>query len=523
MNQISDSTTAAQAKYEIEQALLAAHDWQLWEGEALLTTLARPTSEFSVEWGKLIFAWWTDESSQSWRVTDYEIAEAELHLKATRGMGRDTVTFTLRDALRWRADKPEDVTVAERRAAFATLLSQLLHEHFSDVQVQRSNVRSKFSLAQPSQYVRLLLRRNKETICAIGINEAEAQSDLDGIITAGLVWCAASKTPAQKLWLCVPADRSQTVLERLTLLDCSPLSVECLAVDEKARSLTAQRPFSQTELLSLHPRGMHWPANKPVAASPWRTRIVQLAPAWIEVREDAEQRFESYCLHGLEFARTKGETRTRVLFGVSHYPDDIAAKLDFNADAARRLLTDRNFAQLQNLVQEILTYRSPASPDLRHPFYRLRTEAWLESLLQRDIRALDATLNARFVYAQVPAWQGDERSVLDLLTVNHQGQLVVIELKAAEDAQLPLQSLDYWLRVEQARIRGDFARRGLFAGITLADEPPLLYLVAPRLRFHRSFRSVANCIAPDIEAYRIGLNTNWRVGVKVHTRERLRD
>ena len=130
MNQITDNTTAVKAKYDIEQALLPAADWQLWEGEKLVTMLARETYEFSVEWGKLIFAWWTDDSSQSWRMTAYEIAEAELHCQATRGMGRDVVTFTLRDPLRWRANKPEDLAVAERRAQFSELLSTTHHRTF---------------------------------------------------------------------------------------------------------------------------------------------------------------------------------------------------------------------------------------------------------------------------------------------------------------------------------------------------------------------------------------------------------
>ena len=528
MNQITDDTTAAKAKYEIEQALLGAAECQLWESEKLVTILTRAMYEFSVEWGKLIFAWWTDDSSQSWRVTGYEIADAELHIKATRGMGRDAITFTLRDPLRWRAHKPEELAVAERRANFSALLPQLITEHFADTKIQRINIRSKFSQSNPSQYVRLLLKHKKETIIAIGCNEAETQTDIDNIITAGLTWFAELKEPAHKLWLCVPHERSQTVLERLTLLDATNLNltIECFEINEAERTMTARRPVSQAELISLHRLsmgGLIWPEVKSPVRSRWRDHIVNLAPDLIEVREDLNQTFESYKLHGLEFARTKGETRDRVLFGVPHYPDEIAAKFSFNVDAGRQNLTDEMFPQLENLVREILTYRRADTPDARHPFYRLRTEAWLESLLRRDIRALDVTLDPRFVYSQVPAWIGDERSILDLLTVNHEGRLVVIELKAAEDAHLPLQGLDYWLRVEQARIRGDFARRGLFAGITLADEPPLLYLVAPRLRFHRSFRSVANCIAPDIEAYRIGLNTNWRVGVKVHTRERLRD
>ena len=524
MKQLTDNTTAAKAKYEIEQAMLGDAEWQLWDGEKLVTTLTREACEFSVEWGKLIFAWWTDDSSQSWRVTAYEIAEAEFHCQATRGMGREAVTFTLRDPLRWRANKPEDLAVAERRAQFGDLLPQLIAEHFTDAKIQRVTVRSKFSLANPSQYVRLLLKQKKETVLAIGVNESEAQADIDGIITAGLAWFSELKTPAHKLWLCVPPDRSQTVLERLTLLDSAPLNlqIECFEVNEKDRAMMARRPVSQAELLSLHPRGLIWPEAKTPTRSIWRDRIVSLAPDWIEVREDANQKFESYKLHGLEFARTKGDQRERVLFGVPNYPDEIAAKFAFNADTGRRALTEGNFAQLAKLVQEILAYRRADASDLRHPFYRLRSEAWLESLLHRDIRVLDAALDPRFVYSQVPAWIGDDRSILDLLTINHQGRLVVIELKAAEDAQLPLQGLDYWLRVEQARVRGEFARRGLFAGIKLADAPPLLYLVAPRLRFHRSFNLVANCITPEVEAYRIGLNTNWREGVKVREVERLR-
>ncbi len=524
MKQLTDNASAANAKYEIEQALLAATDWQLWEGEKLVTTLARASYEFSVEWGKLIFAWWSDEQSQSWRVNAYEVAEAELHVKATRGMGRDVLTFTLRDPLRWRANKPEELAIAERRAQFAELLPQLILAHCPDTKIQRINVRSKFSLANPSQYVRLLLKQKRETVLAIGVNEAEAQADVDGIITAGLAWFSELKTPAHKLWLCVPQDRSQTVLERLTLLDFAPLNlqIECFEVDEQECLMMARRPVSQAELLSLHPRGLIWPEVKIASRGIWRDRIVSLAPELIEVREDAQQNFESYKLHGLEFARTKGESRERVLFGVPNYPDEIAAKFAFNVNAGRSTLSEGNFAQLATLVQEILAYRRADSCDLRHPFYRLRGEAWLESLLHRDIRALDAALDPRFVYSQVPAWIGDDRSILDLLTVNHEGRLVVIELKAAEDAQLPLQGLDYWLRVEQARVRGEFARRGLFAGIKLADAPPLLYLVAPRLRFHRSFSLVANCIATEVEAYRIGLNTNWRAGVKVREVERLR-
>src|SRR5262249_7559449 len=144
-----------------------------------------------------------------------------------------------------------------------------------------------------------------------------------------------------------------------------------------------------------------------------------------------------------------------------------------------------------------------------------------ESILRRDIRALDPTLDQHHVYSQIPTWRGGQRSVIDLLTINHVGRLVVIEIKATEDAELPMQGLDYWLRVEQARLREEFGRRGLFVGVRFADTPPLLYLVAPRLRFHRAFAIVAQCLSGEIEALQIGINANWRRGVKVRTRERV--
>jgi hypothetical protein len=49
----------------------------------------------------------------------------------------------------------------------------------------------------------------------------------------------------------------------------------------------------------------------------------------------------------------------------------------------------------------------------------------------------------------------------------------------------------------------------------------LVYLVAPTLRFHPSFATLARTIAPDIEVYRFDINEDWRAGVRVVRRERV--
>jgi hypothetical protein len=53
------------------------------------------------------------------------------------------------------------------------------------------------------------------------------------------------------------------------------------------------------------------------------------------------------------------------------------------------------------------------------------------------------------------------------------------------------------------------------------DERPLVYLVAPLLRFHRAFNLLAQSVTPEIEIYRFDINEDWRAGVRVMRREAL--
>jgi hypothetical protein len=97
----------------------------------------------------------------------------------------------------------------------------------------------------------------------------------------------------------------------------------------------------------------------------------------------------------------------------------------------------------------------------------------------------------------------------------------VIELKVAEDREHVLQGADYWRRIETYRRDGEIARVRLFGNAAIEDEPPLIYLVAPTLRFHRAFQTLAHAIAPEIEMYRFDINEDWRTGVRVARRLRV--
>ena len=190
----------------------------------------------------------------------------------------------------------------------------------------------------------------------------------------------------------------------------------------------------------------------------------------------------AFRFRGLEFARW-GDGR--IFFGLEDERDE---------------LTRANGAKLEGLVRQLDLHRSSLAEDANHPLYRAAAERWLETLVLGDSSRLDAQLDPRFLYSQAPAFAAGDRGVMDLLGVTRAGRLVIIELKASEDLQLPLQAVDYWLRVRAHHREGDFPRYGYFTGVELdpgrrwsgwwhpdfASTPPLKLFSGT---FRRKFRS----------------------------------
>ena len=114
-------------------------------------------------------------------------------------------------------------------------------------------------------------------------------------------------------------------------------------------------------------------------------------------------------------------------------------------------------------MDRLLESRNVAAPD-RDALYRMQPERWLESVLRRDLSVLDPLLGGALVYSQVPAFASASRTLLDLLTVTRRGRLAVLEIKADDDLHLPLQALDYWVRVRRLHREGSLQRHGYFLG-----------------------------------------------------------
>jgi hypothetical protein len=245
--------------------------------------------------------------------------------------------------------------------------------------------------------------------------------------------------------------------------------------------------------------------HAPDALSESAAFIVAQAPRALD---DVRSRHaETLRFHGLAFARVRRVmNRERVWFGAE--------------GARRRLLCEETFEEWTKLLRDLTEHRRAGAADTRHALYRAAPEAWLESLLRRDVTRLDPGLRLAPLFAQFrPPRSAAARSrPVDLLALRRDGRLVVIELKVSEDREHVLQAADYWRHVEGQRRACHIQRARLFGDAEISEEPPLVYLVAPALRFHRAFQLLARSITPAIEMYRLDLNEDWRTGVRVTRR-----
>ena len=197
------------------------------------------------------------------------------------------------------------------------------------------------------------------------------------------------------------------------------------------------------------------------------------------------------------------------------------------------VLTDENAGAMRAMVHELFARRSSPrrerSGELQErsraedPLFRMQPERWLESLLRADLTTLDAHLQPRPVYVQVPAIAGaGDRGMLDLLAVTTEHRLAVIEVKADEDLHFAMQGLDYWIRVRDHHLAhvdpstglGGLQQFGYFPETRLMAEAPMLYLVAPALRIHPATETVLRHLDARVRWTLIALDERWRTRIR---------
>jgi hypothetical protein len=396
------------------------------------------------------------------------------------------------------------------REQFRARLERLLCDRFADATIDPLTASPDLEHSFSGVYVRGRMHEGSIAWAILAVAPGENAAATERALAFGLLWLDWSRSRSERhgvkgLRIFVPAGTSKLLRGPITAL--SPEArVEIFELNERDGEI--QRiPFSDAGNLEswliprrevesacgaadeamrqIHALALHLPP----AGNEISTRLI---PGTDEV---------ALCFRGLEFGRW---SREGIAFGLGD---------------SRERLTDRNHASLDRLMRRLDTHRNMFTEDTKNALYRAAPERWLETIVQKDPTRLEAQLDPRFLYSQVPAVAAGDRGVIDLLGVTRRGRLVVIELKASEDIQLPIQAVDYWLRVRRSQCDGDFERYGYFTGLQLDPKPPIVWLVAPALRFHASVDTIVKYLSPEIQVTRIGLSENWRRGLKIVFRQ----
>jgi len=389
-----------------------------------------------------------------------------------------------------------------RREQFRSRLHQLLTDRFPDEIVDSLATGADLHHSISGSYTRGLMHRGADAYAVLSAAPEEDSATIDGILTFGLIWLERTRDRRQSvcgLRLFLPRGTSAVTAHRLTAL-ASPQEIELYEYDPLHWRI-CRIPISDAGNLEtwLVPRRE---ADQALStALPEVERIRRLAPEAIRVAVAGPAQDVTLRFRGLEFARWR---QGMVWFGLG--------------DRQEMLIPER-WSALEKLVRQLETHRHALATDTKRRLYRAQPERWLETIVAADPARMDARLDSRHIYTQVPASSAGDRGIIDLLGVTRDGRLAVLELKASEDIQLVMQAVDYWLRVRWHHEQDDFRRYGYFPDVDLQPKPPLLFLVAPGFRFHPSTDVLLRYLSQDIHVARVGLSENWRRGVRVIFRQ----
>ena len=505
----------------------------LLEGSALLFDLAASDWRLDSKFGKALLEVWNPGRSIVRRVEAAEQDGNRLRLLARRPRTGQPVVLEICESeeARTSADKEDSRKDAQdpallrsrERGLFEQQLLAAMAREFPGFTLERVSHRSDREHSFSTCYTRGVARQGYLSWAFLGLSEHEGPTAAENVLASGLIWLD---------WL---RQRSGGGMKQ-----AAPVALKLILPPDAVPVAAHRTAYLLPGVVQI----LEWKPARPkleeVDLRDYGTIETRLAPRWKGVRilEEFQPLLRELLGNNLGRVRpipdSTGDGISLRVFGlqVARIERGEPPKIYFGLEGETRLLEDTNHDEFGSFLESVLRLRRPSKPpDRSHPFYRLQPERWLESLLVDDIARVDPAFVPEHVYPQVPAFSGPanpafSRSVIDILGVIHDGssgshRLAIVELKLDEELNLPLQGLDYWLRVKWLQDRDQFRALGYFAGLDPSATPPVVYLVCPAFRFHSTTDRLLSCFHPSIRVVKVGINQRWREGVKVLFRRTL--
>ncbi|MEK7409624.1 MAG: hypothetical protein AAB225_31540 [Acidobacteriota bacterium] len=448
----------------------------------------------ALEWraGRLMMQAWSETRNLARRVTAVrEEKPGRLELVVERFGKREGRLFLIDLARAWRPA----VERRSERLVLRELFRRSLHRQFPEWKIAELSSEPNLEESLSPAYPRALLKQGASGWAALASSPDPGAAA--GALSFGLIWLdylrrRERRLTVEGLAIFLPDGQERGTCLRLPFLDPAVARfVVYVYSPEGYEEAVDPRDYWN---LDTHLENLNAPRpERPLHLDAWVERLARLPAVEKVPRNDGSV---SLRVRGLEFARA---TRSQLLFGLEK----------------RTAAGERNLAEIERLAAGMARLRAAEPADRDNPIYRLQPERWIEGRVRASIERIDATLLPSPVYSQVPVLAGGERGIMDLVAVDGAGRLAVLELKVGEDIHLPLQALDYWMRVKWHLERGEFTERGYFPGIALRPDSPRLLLIAPALEFHPTTEVILRYFSPGVDIERIGLGVEWRKEIEV--------
>ncbi len=433
---------------------------------------------------------WDEDRSLSRRILSLDRARTGMLDCTVQRFGGTTGKLTFLDL-----DRPQSSLRATKgeRQTFGEQFRRMLRREFPGWDIaalsSAADLRRSFAAAFPRAH----LRRGNQHLAALACPSLEEESAL---LSTALLWfdyLRGQLDPAARISLALflPESAGNLTAHRLRWLTGQHLKAKLFLFNEHGMAGEVDPKDLGNLDTRLHSQYVPVRLSGELALAISRLQAVEGVGCCPDIGGGISIRFR-----GLEFARIE---RGKALLGIES-KQEIAAK---------------DFARIEDFALHLERLKSsgPGSSELA-----AFPERWFESAVRSHLQILDPELLSSPVHGQVLTFAGGQRELVDLLAISFSGRLTVLELKISEDVQLPLQGLDYWMRIAWHAERAEI--NSLFPGIAISKQLPKLRLVAPALSFHPGNEIILRYFSPDIEVERIGVNSEWELTLRVAFRLR---
>jgi len=479
---------------DLRQIIAGRNEWLLVREAGRTFPLFASEIEITGVGKRAHFGFLDDKGFHSWRLNGYSMNGAEVAIDAAGAFAKNREIMRLVPRV-LAADLAAEVELA--RLQKANEIAELIAESYAGTKLGRVSLNTENGRLAQIQF------ENAERRPMAAISDITTSLTPEVIFTSAMLWLEKlglrkNKPVNEILIICEkPQARNAQKLHAL-LSERWRQKIRVVEIDRRLDKprLVERSKRKVRDLWRDKAARLKLPAD--TLPSHGAKRLIDRLPDDVDVifsRQGETLRFM-----GLPFARV------RILAG--------KYKTWFGTGRKRHILGTETEQALSDLLDELGKNRSADAPNKRHHLYRAAPEAWLESILRRNVKQLDPNLILSPLYNQFRS----SNDKIDLLALRRDGRLVIIELKTQPDREMVFQAADYWRKIELQRRRGILEAADLFDGREIIDKPALVYLAAPAWSFHRDFDYFARCLAPEIELWRFELHESWRSKIKVLAR-----